>query len=304
MTDTAANQIAAADTTQADKVKSVAEDMPARRMFADTTAAIAYLNTQSESLPDFSEQTIIAKGVSAAEDGSLLFDPTVYTEHMRVMVAVLTQRVHNDKNKVQAIVITPVPTVESILAGGPAAMAWVEKTLDKELNHVAVRPLRKPKEGSDLNELSEQMPTTLEGYITSSRETAGGAIETFNDLARGLIDSLAKKNRAWSRARLTKQELKAAMASRAFAADTYPALEDRGEGKESLFVMALNFGIQVATSKGLSVEIFERWLLQRDETKLTTGADDEDEEDIDLDSLTFVEKAPAKTEAAPAAAAE
>lgn len=275
-------------TPAAPKVLTVIEDMDSRRMFNDTASAIAYLNLMSETISDFNSQTIIAKGVSASESGEMLFDPAVYTTDMRVMISVLTQRIHEGKSRVIAIVIVPAPTRESILAN-EAAVQWLDKIIDKELNHVAVRALRNPKEGSNLDELSEQMPTTLNAYITSSRE-GGGAIETYNDLARGLIDSIGKQSKVWLKARLTKPELKAAMASKEYASEYYPTLEDRGEGKESLFVMALNFGKQVAVSKGLAPDIFDRWLSSRDETKLTGKADgDEGEDDIDLDSLTFVE---------------
>jgi hypothetical protein len=290
----------AAATPAAAKPKTVLEDMAARRMFDSPTDALAYLNSLGTELSDFNEQTFVTKGIESGEDGSLNFDPAVYTSDMRVMVATLSQRVSGGPSKIAAIVITPAPTLDAILAS-PVGKDWLAKIADKELNHVAVRPLRNPKEGDSLDLLAEQMPTTLEGYVTTTRE-GGGILETFNDLARGLIDSFAKQSKQWNKARLTKPELKAAMSSRAYAAEYYPTLEDRGEGKPSMFVMALNFGKKVATEKGLDPAIFDRWLSTRDATTLTGKESDEDGDDFDIDALAFAE--PEAKAATPATAAE
>lgn len=297
MADPAAEVPAAgAATPAAPKPKTVLEDVDSRRMFDTPADASNYLNSLVATISDFGAQKLVARGVSQDDEGTLVFDPAIYDDSMRVMIAVLTQRVTGGTSKVQAIVITPAPKLDAILASD-AGREWLSKIADKELNHVAVRPLRNPKDGDDLDLLAEQMPLTLAAYVTSSRES-GGILETFNELARGLIDAFAKQSKPWSKARLTKPELKSAMASRAYAAEYYPTLEDRGEGKESLFVMALRFGKNVATAKGLDPAIFDRWLSTRDETKLTGKEGEDESDDFDLDSLTFAEPTPA---AAPAA---
>lgn len=297
------NTQTAAPTSEA-KPKTVAEDMPARSMFATPADAAAALNRYSQELSDFGNgHAIIARGITTGENDELNFDPAVYTPDMRVMLATLTQRQEKGPSKVTAIVITPAPTLDAILAAD-GGRDWLQKIADKELNHVAVRPLRNPKEGESLDELSEKMPLTVAEYITSSRESSGGALETFNELARGVIDAIAKKSKPWAKARLTKPELKAAMASRAYASEYYPVLEDRGEGKESLFVMAMNFGKTVAAAKGLDPAIFDRWLSSRDQATLATKADeDENGDDFDLEALTFDDSKTEKA-AAPAPAAE
>lgn len=290
---TEANTNTAADA----KVKTVADDMDSRRMFDTPAEAAAYLNQMGETLSDFGNQPFVLKGITTDEHG-INFDPAVYTDDMRVMVTVLTQRVKEGPNKVQAIVVTPAPKLDAILANS-IGREWLSKIVDTQLNHVAVRPLRALKDGESLDIKSGEMPLTLDGYVTSNRE-GGGILETYNELARGIIDAIAKKSKLWAKARLTKSELKSAMASRAYAAEYYPTLEDRGEGKESLFVMALTFAKQVAAAKGLDPAIFDRWLATRDETKLTAKDEGEEgEDDFDLDSLTFAEPE-AKAEAAPA----
>lgn len=278
------------------KAKTVLDDMDSRRMFKSPEDAAAYLNKLDEDIPGFGTNNFVLRGITPNTDtGALDFDPKFYDDLSRVMVSVLTNRVKGGPTKVNAIVVTPVPTIEAILAD-EAAMQWLTKIIDKELNHVAVRGLRDPKDGLTIDEITDAMPVTLADFITSSRGD-GGALDVFNELAKGIIDAIAKQNKAWSKMRLTKGELRSAMASRAYAAEYYPTLEDRGEGKESLFVMALQFGKKVAVAKGMDPAIFDRWLSTRDEAKLAAQKDDDDDSDeVDFDSLTFEEP---KTTTAP-----
>lgn len=275
------------------KAKTVAEDMDSRRIFPHIGEATAYLHATAAAIPDFKEQTIAAPGMD--EDGN--FDSTIYTPETAVMVSVLRKQ----GKGVKAIVVAPIPTLDQLLAN-EAARGWVDKIIAKELNHVAVRQLR---EAEDVTTVVDQMPTTLDAYITSSRET-GGIIETFNELYKLINATLGGKLPVWQKARLTKGELKKAMESRGYALEYYSALEDyKGQ---SLFQTALELGINAAKRKGLDPTIFERWLSTRDAKVFTPGDEDEDEEALDLDSLTdslLAEDADEGEEApAPAPAAE
>ena len=121
------------------KVKDVLNDMDARRVLANPDEAIAYIGASIEQFPDFTNYPVAAAGVSEDEDGNLVFDPEVYTDSTNVMVAVLTQRGDGPgTSTVKAIVIAPVPTLDSLLAN-EAAKAWLTKIVHKELNHVAAR---------------------------------------------------------------------------------------------------------------------------------------------------------------------
>jgi hypothetical protein len=98
--------------------------------------------------------------------------------------------------------VAPVPKID-VLLDSPAGKSWVEKILHKELNHVAVRHLR---DAEDVKNFVDQMPTTVEGYITSERGT-GGIIETFNELYKGIDTALSAKLPVWAKARFIKSEL-------------------------------------------------------------------------------------------------
>jgi hypothetical protein len=77
--------------------------------------------------------------------------------------------------------------------------------------------------------------------------------------------------------------LKKALESKGYAAEFYPTLEDyKGQ---SLFDAALDIGINAARRKGLDPTIFERWKATR-ATKAFTADEDEDEEELNLESLT------------------
>lgn len=257
------------------KVLTVTEDMPQRSTFDTLEAAGAFLNRQATELSDFAKTTFATRGMDA--EGN--FDPEVYTDDMRVLVAVLKNRPPKGSNlpsTVKAIVITPVPTLDSVLAD-PEGKAWLMDIMDKELNHVAVRKLR---EADDIETVLDQMPTTLKGYVNSGRES-GGIMESFNNSFKAIIDALAKKAPAWAKARLTKQELKKALESAPYAAEYYPLLETRGE-KKSLFVMAAEFGVQMCITEGWNPAIYQRWLETRDAKEVTI---EEEDEDFDLDDL-------------------
>ena len=280
-TDNAQTAAATESTEAKDKRKTTLEGMTGYRSFDSTEEATAYLQKCGSDYTDFAEQPFVMVGVN--DEGE--YDPAVYDDSMRVRVAVLKNvpRTINGKKEpttIKAIVVTPVPTLDSLLSDD-AGRAWVQKVIDKELNHVAVRPLR---DAENLETAQAQMPTTRAGFIESSRDT-GGIMDTFNDLYKVIGDTMSKKAPIWDRARLNKSDLKKAMESTAYALEYYPSLEDRGEGKESLVVMAIKFGIALAKKKGLDPAIFDKWLATRDaQTLAKTDTDDSD--DLSLDDLT------------------
>lgn len=270
MTDSTQVATAAPATT---KMKTVAEGMASRRIFATLDAALAYLTLCSESFSDFDQIKLAAPGVNA--DGE--FDPAIYTDDMAVMVATL-RSAKDAKAKIKAIVVNPVPTLD-LLESSEAGKAWIQKIIEKELNHVTVRALRDAK---DVSTVVDQMPTTVDAFISSARESSG-IMETYDLLYKDILATMAKKVQAWQKARLTKVELKKALESKAYALEWYSVLESYGT-KGSLFEMVLAMAIGTAKKKGLDPTIFERWTATRNE-KTVTVADEDEEEDFDLDDL-------------------
>lgn len=263
---------ASAKPASAPAVKTVADDMDSRRIFDTPAEATAYLKLMGETLSDFSTQEFAAVGINA--EG--VFDPAIYTDSMQVMVSTLRKA----KGGIKAIVVCPIPSLTSLTADS-VGTSWVERIIQKELNHVAVRSLR---EAEDISTVVDQMPTTRDAYISSARGEGGGIMETFNELYKAINSTLAAKAPVWAKARLPKNELKKAMQSKGYATEYFPALENRGETKPSLFVVALQLGIAGAKKKGLDATIFERWTETRDAQAFT--ASDDDNDDLDIGSLT------------------
>lgn len=267
----------------APKPLTVAEDMDARRIFPNVAEAAAYLAASAERFTDFGDIPLAMPGLVKDEEGNVKVDeesgqpetdPAVYSDSVDVMVALLRKQ----KGGVKAIVVAPIPKV-SVLQESESGNAWVQKILHKELNHVAVRHLR---DAEDVLSFVDQMPTTIEGYISSERGV-GGIMETFDALYKGIDAALSTKLPVWAKARFIKSELKKALESKGYASEFYPALEDyKGQ---SLFEAALDIGVNAAKRKGLDPTIFERWKSTRNAKTYTPG-DDEDEEELNLDSLT------------------
>lgn len=273
------------------KAKDVKNDMADRRVFANVEEAGAYIAKCAGEFADFGNYPIAAPGLSQDESGALVFDPEIYTDDMRVMVSVLTQRGDGPgTSTVRAIVIAPVPSLEAVLANAEARQWLVDKVLDKELNHIAVRQLRK---ADNIDDVVESMPRTLTDYTTSNRES-GGLLEAYEQLWRSIKNNMGKLSRPWKLANLSKKELRRAMESAAYAEEYYPTLEKAKQG--SLFVFALNGFIQQAKKDSLEPTIFERWLEGRNE-KVIDVADDEDDE-FSLEDLAAAMESPSDDDAA------
>src|SRR5688500_2076983 len=107
--------------TETAKPKTVQEHMDSRRILPNTSDAIAYLAKCQSEFSDFNDHAIAAPGVGADEEGNITFDPEIYTDEMRVMVAVLTERGEGaGSSRVKAIVVAPVPTLDVILSNQDA----------------------------------------------------------------------------------------------------------------------------------------------------------------------------------------
>ena len=277
---------------KAPEPKTVLEDMDSRRMLANPTEATAYIAKCMTDYADFGVYAVAAPGISIGEagtenEGALIFDPEVYTEGTRVMVSVLTQRGDGPgTSTVKAIVIAPAPSFEQILAD-KGGRDWAERILDKELNHVAVRGLRK---ADSIEDAIPAMPKTLADYITSDR--GGGILTAYEELWRRIKNNMGKLSRPWRLANLSKKELRRCLESAAYAGEYYPTLEQAKQG--SLFVFALNGLIATAKKEGLDYAVFERWLANRNETQIDVKDDEDDDGDFDLAALESAMATPEK----------
>ena len=269
------------------KPLTVIEDMDSRRLFDSIDEATAYIEKCQTEYTDFDAYPVAFAGATESGD----FDPEVYTDEMRVCVSVLTKRGEGQNSTtVHCIVIYPSPKLHVILGLEAEALAgagndWLTGIVEKELNHVAVRQLRKAEGAQEISEAVEAMPTSVQDYITSGRESTSGILETFNSLWQVIKKGMGQKSKPFALANLSKKELRKAMESASYAATVYPQLETRQNKKgeaESLFVLAATFGQMLAKQESLDSTIFDRMLSQRDEKEIDVA---EDEEEFDLEAM-------------------
>lgn len=273
------------------KVLTVIDDMEQRRMFDSTDEAAAYIAKCQEQFSDFGSYPVAAAGLT--EEGD--FDSEVYTDEMRVGVYVLTKRGDGpNSTTVHCIVIAPAPKVTAFLGlteadaasfTNSAGVEWLTGIIDKEINHVTVRQLRKAENAQEIAEAVESMPTSLGDFITSGRESTSGILETFNQLWQIIKKGMGAKSKPFALANLSKKELRKAMESASYAETVYPQLETRTNKKgepESLFVLAATFGQMLAKQESMDSTIFDRMLSQRNEKEIAVA---DDEEDFDLEAM-------------------
>lgn len=272
-----------ASESKAPKTLTVIDDMDNRRLFDSPEDAATYIAKCQTDFADFNSYPVAAVGLT--EEGD--FDPEVYTDSMRIAVSVLTQRGEGaGSSTVKAIVIYPSPKLEAVLESA-TGRDWLTAIMEKELNHVAVRQLRKAADADEIADAIQSMPTTLEAYTTSGRESTGGILQAYNDLWQLIKKAIGAKSTPFRLANLSKKELRKGMESRAYALAIYPKLEDRENKqgqRESLFEVAANYGLLLAKAKGLDATLFERMLAQRDE-KVIDANEDEDEGEFDLEAM-------------------
>lgn len=290
--------------SKAPKVLTVIDDMPQRRMFDSRDEATAYIVKCQEDFADFAGYPVAAVGLT--EEGD--FDPEVYTAEMRVGVYVLTKRGGEEAGgtQVHAIVIAPAPKVTAFLGlsdedaalfTNTTGLTWLTGIIDKEINHVTVRALRKATDAQEIAEAVESMPRTLADFITSGRETSSGILETYNALWQLIKKGVGARNKAFANANLSKKELRRGMESASYAATVYPQLEsrvDKAGNPQSLFVIAATFGQVLAKQPEHSLDstIFDRMIATRDEYKIDI-ADDGDDFDFEKMAAALAAPAPA-----------
>ncbi len=308
------NQTSAETPAAADaKKKTVLEDMPSRTIKNTVEEAQAFIKNCFQTYADFGDHEIIspidmsrkdadgnpspAGGLSLNEDNDLVFDPIIFPPDMRVMICVLTQRGEGSgSSTVKAIVVTPVPTLEAIMADTGAGMAWLNKIVETELNRSAVRVLRPSDANVSDETILDQMPKTLADYVTSNRGGSSTLLEAFEEFWKPIKKGLGQLSKAWKLHALSKKELKNGMSSKAYASQYYPTLEETKKG--SLFAFAIEAFIMEAKKAGMDYTIFESWKANRD-TNVIDETDEDEDDDLSLDALT---KAMVSEDATPAPA--
>lgn len=229
---------------------------------------------------------IVLGGRVNAESGEPEIDVSAWPDDYNGEIVVSTlsrkRRVGTDaegnainKNVIEAVIAHPIPDLESMLETD-LGREMIRTVMYKELNHRFFRPLR----GADnILAMTSEMPISIESYAISSRADSKSAIlEAFNKMAKDILKLFKERSPTWSRARLTKAELRTCLASTAYANHFYGAVESEG-----LFVTALTLFEKLAVKKEFDSQMFINWRDSRDDAQFTP--DEIVEDDLDLSSL-------------------
>lgn len=268
-----------------DKIKSLG-DASQREVFAgETTVAalqgampyVAHLQQLAGDNVDF-----IVYG--AQEDGSIKSDlwPSEFVAN--VMVATLSKRVvtgtkedgkPQTKSVVEAVIVHPVPSLAALL-DNTAGKSMLDSLWETQANHKAVAILR---DAENLIAVADQMPVSIEQFASAGRSDAKSKLlEAYNRYGNEINAYLRKASKIWEQARLTKNELRLCLESKARASYFYGAIEEAG-----LFEAALQGLINIATDDQSDITLFVRWQSTRHETTFTPDVTEDVE--INADSI-------------------
>lgn len=178
----------------------------------------------------------------------------------------------------RALVCQPAPTIESLLES-EEARSWIEDLFRTQVSHKMVRTLR-AKSGDITSPITQadiaEIPHTIADYVATQRR--GGAVAFWNKHAKSIIDAVGTRVNAFKAARVSKDMLRQALQSKAFAEAIYPPFEEAG-----LFEKIGRTLIQVGTKEGSDVSTIESWLENRENVKASAAVGKI--EDLEVDDL-------------------
>jgi hypothetical protein len=296
MTDTTNQTVAVSENAGAENnKKSVLNNKEFAKVsyFDSVSTAMAFLARKAEELPDLADYQLVGKGVTANDDGEMVFAPELYTEGTRVRIAKVEERLGNGVTKLRAIVMSPVPTAEQFMAD-EKGREWVARKLETAIGQAIARGFQK-KDANDRylysmddERLLEEIPGTLLDFATTSDRGESGLMEAFNEYWQVVKKQLASASKAFAARSPSKKEFMRAMQSKPYAVRVYPECEaiKTKTGTLSIFEFALQVFSNLASENGYDGSIFADWLANRATFEIDT-ASEQDSDDLELDVTAF-----------------
>lgn len=264
-----------------EKLKKL-EDAPQRVIFPSLDDSLEYVGKLSELIAGSDVQLSIYS-LTIDENGDAAPNPDqawpqgADGKPHEAMVAKLNRQEGpqgDRRNVTKAIIVHPVPTLDQLLADD-SGREMVESVIEKELNHRTFRPIRT---ADNIKAMLAEMPVSIEQFTTSSRESTGGLLATFNELYKGILDFMRTKLDRVRRARLTKEELRKCLENAAYATHYYAPLEEAGDFET--FLAAMN---SIAERESMDTTLIAQWAAERKNQSF--DADDEDGDTLDVADL-------------------
>lgn len=127
---------------------------------------------------------------------------------------------------IRGVVMFPAPRLETLLAemdGNEKVVDWLDKIVEKELSHVAFRPLRVSESDEGFLQAVDKMPTSIDAYVISGR--VGVDTDTFDIVWPEMRKYLREVQPALYGLLPTKAEVLKCIRSKSYALATEEALE-------------------------------------------------------------------------------
>ena len=266
----------------ADQLDELGKAMKQRNVLPTLADAIALMEKAANATSNFYGLPVAIVGYDP-ESGEV--DPAVYEGNHAVLAYVGARKVKFgtgkeavERNSVKAVVIYPVPKLESIIAGGDAATDWLDKIVMKEASHVAFRNFRDANTVADLMNGAAAAPKTVDDYVTaSSREGSGLDTDTFDALWGSFRTMLRKKQPALYDLLPSKPEVINALRSKSYAEsqDELAPLEEAGVFLRigaAIIQGAQNNKDKDGAPAPLDASAIESWLAGRDTLEIKKAA--------------------------------
>lgn len=271
------------------KVKTLA-DLEGRKIFAGVDET--FVNSLSQYMElNVNDVPVIMRGLSIDESGELIAEDCFSVNEetgfapMVPMISKLTKRVDTGEvdedgkkvfeQQIKAIVVSPVPTLDSLLAHAEGR-SWLDNKLATELSHITMRNLRDA-EDVEAESVLLSMPKDIDAFINAKRSGGKSDNEAFNALWKLVLDGLKRVTGIVSdllnAANLRKSIFEKALKNKAYATAMYSNIENA-----RIFEGALALMIKTAEKEGLDASIIRNWLETRNDAVYEV-------ESFDLDSI-------------------
>lgn len=259
--------------TDETKVEAIGKVLRSRQTFPTLAEAIAKLEAAAKDTDSFYGLPLGIKGQNP-ETGEV--DESLYAGSI-VVLSTVGARIDAGKGKkvsgLKAIVIYPMPTVESFLADD-AGKAWIAKLAEKEADLVSKRAYRDAATLTEFVNGIDKAPGSVAEYIAESKRS-GSALdtETFDALWSGFRSGLKDDQPALNKLLPAKGEFLKCLRSKSYAEsnDNTAPLEAKGIfAKLGLILIAGAQGNMTkdGTPAPLPTEAIEDWLANRETVEI------------------------------------
>lgn len=270
---TVANGATLAPLTDETKVTAIKKALVAsRKTYANLADALAALTTADGATDHFYGLPVGIVGYDTTSDE---VDSAIY-EGMSAVLGWVGSKGDEAKGKasgVKAIVLYPMPTVESFLASDKGK-EWIAKVAEKEVGLVAFRNFRDAATLEEFQAGIAKTPKTVDEYVAEhARGAAGVDTETFDATWPGLRIYLKNKQPLLHKALPTKPEVIKAIRSAAYAVAEYPKLEEAGVfvrlAQTCIGAAKSNVDEKTKVANPLPTDSIESWIANRDSVTIT-----------------------------------